>query len=126
GWFLRLAATVALLMAIHPMLGLLTLLALPTALTSTWRPGVERAVHESGASANRLAGHLFNIATTAPPGKEVRVMRLGERLLQMRRSAWERWYAPVARARWQSAGWHSLAWAVFGAGYVGAVVFVSS
>src|SRR5262249_31927111 len=39
---------------------------------------------------------------------------------------WERWYAPVAAARWGSAAWHSLAWAVFGIAYVAAMVFVSS
>ena len=72
-----------------------------------------------------MARHLFNTATTAPPGKEVRVTGIGNRLMQMRRAAWERWYGPVARARWQSAGWHMLAWAIFGGGYVGAVVFVS-
>jgi ATP-binding cassette subfamily B protein len=32
----------------------------------------------------------------------------------------------VATTRWVSAAWHSAAWAVFGLGYVGAVVFVSS
>ena len=29
--------------------------------------------------------------------------------------AWERWYGPVSAARWGSAAWHTLAWAVFGA-----------
>src|SRR5437773_314304 len=125
GWILRLAVTVVLLMSIHPALALLVLFALPTVLTSTWRPGVERLAEERGASANRLARHLFNTATTAPPGKEVRVMGIGDRLVQLRRRAWEGWYGPVARARWGSAVWHTLAWAVFGAAYVGAVVFVS-
>jgi ATP-binding cassette subfamily B protein len=32
---------------------------------------------------------------------------------------------PVAAARTGSALWHSLGWAVFGAAYIGAVVFVS-
>ena len=82
--------------------------ALPTVLTSTWRPGVERAAEERGASANRLARHLFNTATTAPPGKEVRVTRIGERLVEQRRDAWERWYGPVAAARMGSALWHTL------------------
>ena len=31
----------------------------------------------------------------------------------------------MAEARWASASWHTLAWAVFGAGFVGAVAFVS-
>jgi ATP-binding cassette subfamily B protein len=126
GWILRLGVTIALLISIHPVLALLALLALPTVLTSTWRPGVERSADERGASANRLARHLFTTATTAPPGKEVRVTRIGDRLVKQRREAWERWYGPVSAARWGTAVWHTLAWAIFGAGFVGAVVFVSS
>ena len=126
GWILRLAVAVALLVSIHPALALLAASALPTVLTSTWRPGVERAAEERGASANRLARHLFDVATTAPPGKEVRVTRIGARLVAQRRAAWERWYGPVARARWRSAAWHAVAWAMFSVAYVGAVVFVAS
>ncbi len=126
GWILRLGVTVALLVSIHPALALLAAFALPTVLTSTWRPGVERAAEERGASANRLARHLFDVATTAPPGKEVRVTRIGARLITQRRAAWERWYGPVGRARRRSAMWHTLAWAIFGVAYVGAVVFVAS
>ena len=53
-------------------------------------------------------------------------MRIGDRLVKERRAAWERWYGPVAAARWGSALWHTLGWAIFGAAYVSAVVFVSS
>src|SRR5579871_1863647 len=126
GWILRLGVTVALLVSIHPALALLVVFALPTVFTSAWRPGVERAVQERSAPANRLARHLFNTATTAPPGKEVRVTRIGDRLVKQRREAWERWYRPVAGARWGTAAWQILAWAIFGAGFVAAVVFVSA
>jgi len=126
GWILRLAVTMALLASIHPALMLLVVFALPTVLTSSWRPEVERSAQERGAQTSRLARHLFTIATTAPPGKEVRVTGIGERLITERRAAWERWYGPVAAARWGSAWWHALAWAVFGIAYSGAVVFVSS
>jgi ATP-binding cassette subfamily B protein len=126
GWILRLAVTVALLMSVHPALALLALFALPTVLTSAWRPAVERAAQERGAAANRLARHLFVTATTAAPGKEVRLSGIGPRLVHRRRAEWERWYRLVSRARRVSALWHALAWTVFGAGYVGAVVFVSS
>ena len=81
GWILRLGVTMALLVSIHPALILLVVFAIPTVLTSTWRPGVERSAQERGAQANRLARHLFTIATTAPPGKEVRVTGIGERLV---------------------------------------------
>jgi len=126
GWILRLGVTLALLISIHPALALLALFALPTVFTSTWRPGVERKVEERAASAGRLARHLFTTATTAPPGKEVRVTRIGDRLVRQRREAWERWYRPVGAARWSTARWHALAWAIFGAAYVTAIVFVSA
>jgi ATP-binding cassette subfamily B protein len=126
GWILRLGVTIALLASIHPALVLLAVSALPTVVASTWRPAVERAAQERGAQAHRLARHLFMVATTAPPGKEVRVTGIGNRLVTERREAWERGYAPIAAARWGSAAWHTLAWAIFGAAYVGAIVFVSS
>ncbi len=125
GWILRLVVVIILLVSIHPALGLLAVFAIPTIVTSTWRPGVERAINEKYQWANRLARHLFTLATTAPPGKEVRVTRIGNQLVEQRRSTWERWYRPNAAAKWQSAWWHSLAWAIFGAAYVGGVVFVA-
>ena len=126
GWILRLAVTMALLASIHPGLLLLAAFAIPTVLTSTWRPAVERAAQERGAQDARLARHLFTVASTAPPGKEVRVTGIGERLIAERRAAWQRWYGPVSSARSASAAWHAVAWAIFGAGYAGAVILVSS
>ncbi|MGH7342692.1 MAG: ABC transporter ATP-binding protein, partial [Candidatus Rokuibacteriota bacterium] len=125
GWILRLGVTVALLAAIHPALLLLAVFATPTVVTSTWRPAVERVAQERAAPHDRLARHLFTTATTAPPGKEVRVTGIGDRLVTQRRDAWERGYALVSPARVGSAAWHTLAWAVFGGAYVGAIVFVA-
>lgn len=125
GWILRLGVTVLLLASIHPAIILLSLFALPTVAASGWRPGVERNAEEAGAAHQRLAAHLFQTATAAPPGKEVRVTQIGERLIADRRAAFERWYGPVARTRWVSAAWHTIAWAIFGLAFVGAVVFVA-
>ena len=125
GWILRLGVTLVLLASVHPALLLLAVFAIPTVWTSMWRPEVERSAQEGGAQAIRLARHLFNMATTASPGKEVRVTGIGERLATERRVAWEYWYSRVAPARWGSAFWHAVAWAIFGSAYVGAVVFVS-
>jgi len=124
-WILRLGVTIGLLVSIHPALVLLALFAGPTVWTSTWRPTVERNVWEGRASAHRLARHLFVTATTAASGKEVRVTGIGARLVTERRAAWDRWYLAMARARWSTALWHTLAWTIFGCAYVGAVVFVA-
>jgi ATP-binding cassette subfamily B protein len=125
-WVLRLVATMGLLASIHPALLALPVFALPVVVLASTRPGKERAADEAHASGKRLSSHLFALATTAPPGKEVRVTGIGDRLGERRRAAWEHWYVPMARERWITAIWNSAGWALFGAGYVGAVVFVAS
>lgn len=126
GWILRLGVTVALLASIHPALIALVAFAVPTVMTSFWRPGVERLAQERGAADDRLARHLFTTATTAGPGKDLRVARVGARVSAERRCSWERWYSLVAAARWRSAIWHTAAWAVFGLAFAGSVAFVAS
>jgi ATP-binding cassette, subfamily B, bacterial len=126
GFVLRLVITIVLLAYVDPALLLLAVFAIPTVITSSWRPGVERRAEEAGASSKRLASHLFTTATTAAPAKEVRVTGIGARLVEQRRASWESWYGPVARTRAVSALWHSLAWAVFGLAYVGGIVYVAS
>ncbi len=125
-WILRLAVTIGLLVSIHPALALLAVFALPTVLSSSWRPAVERATEERSAPYQRMAEHLFTVATTASAGKEVRVTGIGPELVRRRRAEWERWYQPIARVRWASAAWHAVAWAIFGGAYVAAVVFVAN
>src|SRR5207237_9678261 len=89
GWVLRLGVTIALLAAVHPALVLLAVFAVPTVVTAAWRPAVQRAAHERGPQAPRLAGHPHTLATTAAPGKEVRVTGIGPRLQPERRGALE-------------------------------------
>ena len=127
GWILRLGVTVVLLVSVSPC-------ADPARRCSrsrpcsrrSWRPGVERAVEEGVASRDRLARHLFLLGTTAPPGKEVRLERAsGPASSSSARAAWERLVrAGRGARRWSSAFWHTIAWAIFGGAYVGAVVFV--
>jgi ATP-binding cassette, subfamily B, bacterial len=124
GWIVRVIITIVLLTSIDPLLVLLAVFALPTVLSAAWRPGVERQVEERFAQHNRLAEHLFATATSAAAAKEVRVTGIADDLADRRRTEWQRWFAPVARARWGTAISHSVAWAIFGLGYVGAVVFV--
>jgi ATP-binding cassette, subfamily B, bacterial len=126
GWLLRLAITVVLLGAVNPVLVTLVLFALPTVATTSWRPAVERSAQERGAQSTRLAAHLYALTTTASPGKELRVLGIGEALADRRRAAWETWYGPVAAARSRSAAWYAGGWAVFALGYVGAIALVAT
>jgi ATP-binding cassette subfamily B protein len=125
GWIIRVGVTVALLVSIHPLLALLVVFAIPTVASSAWRPTVERQTEERVAQHSRLAEHLFSTVTSAAPAKEVRVTGIALDLARRRRTEWQRWFAPVARARWVTAVTYSVAWVVFGLAYVGAVVFVA-
>jgi ATP-binding cassette subfamily B protein len=124
GWLLRLAFVCVLLAAIHPALLLLLVSAVPLLLVAIWRPKIEKRVEEHVASHGRLGRHLFTVATTSPPGKEVRVTGNQADLVARRRSAWESWFGPIQVTRLASAAWLSLAWAVFSIAFVAAVVWV--
>lgn len=126
GWIVRLGITLILLASIHPALLLLGVFGLPMIATAAWRPGVERKVEEEVAVHNRLARHLFLVGTTAAPGKEVRLQRLGQTLVERRTAAWQQWYGPTSRAQYVTALWGAGAWALFGLAYVAAIVFVAT
>ena len=125
GLVLMLAVTVGLLVSIHPLLSVLALFAVPAATSASWRAGAERRAQDRAAPHLRLARHLFDIGTAAGPGKELRVARTEELLVQHRRQAWEESFAPVSAARWASALWYAAAWTLFGAAYLGAVAYAA-
>jgi ATP-binding cassette subfamily B protein len=124
GWVLRLVIVLILLVTrVHPALALLVLFAVPPVVAAAVRPGIEQAVRDSVAQHERRVRHLFVLGTTAAPGKELRVTGNGPALVEARRAEWRNIHGPVSAATWGTAVWSSLAWAVFGLGYVGAVVF---
>lgn len=122
----RVLIAVGLLVSVHPALAALVAFALPTMVSSSWRAGVERKIEETAAPRRRLAKHFYDLGTMAGPGKEVRVWRLGPRVIEWRRTAWDQWFAQTSAVRKASAAWHALAWSIFGGAYVGAIVLVAS
>jgi ATP-binding cassette subfamily B protein len=124
GLVVMMAVTVGLLISIHPALALLALFAIPAATSASWRAGAERRAQDEAAPDQRLARHLYETATTAGPGKEIRITRTAERLLATRRQAWQSGFGKTTAARWGSAVWHAAAWILFGLAYTGALAFV--
>jgi ATP-binding cassette subfamily B protein len=122
----RVLITVVLLMSLHPALVFLALFAVPSLFISSWRAAVERRALEKASPPLRRSRHLFELGTTAGPGKEVRVSGIARKLFERRRESWEQWYSPTSRARWASSVWHAAGWTLFGVAYVGAVVFIAA
>jgi ATP-binding cassette, subfamily B, bacterial len=126
GSLVRLGITVGLLVSVHPAMFGLLVFAVPTILSSSWRAGVERKVEEANAYLRRSARHFYDLGTQAASAKEIRVAGAETWLVDKRATAQRAWFERIGTVRWRTAGWHALAWAVFGAGYVAAVVFVAS
>src|SRR4051794_29311185 len=124
GWLLRLAFVCILLAAISPVLLLLPIGALPLLVVAAWRPKIEKRTEERVASHGRMGRHLFTVATTPPPGKEVRVTGNQADLVTRRRTAWAGWFGPIRTTNLASAAWLTLAWTVFSLAFVAAVVWV--
>ncbi|MEU9095167.1 ABC transporter ATP-binding protein [Streptomyces sp. NPDC087901] len=125
GAAVRLVVTLAVLMSVHPALGLLGLVAVPGVAVSHWRSGVDKAVEESGAQHDRRARHLFTLATQAGAGKEIRVAGVQGWLREQWRDSWLRRYAPLSEARWRSALWQSASQLLFGAAFIAAIAQVA-
>ncbi|MET7300156.1 ABC transporter ATP-binding protein [Embleya sp. NPDC005575] len=125
GALIRLAFTLALLVSVDPMLGLLGVFAVPGVLVSHWRSGVEKTAEEAGARHERRARHLFSLGTSADAGKEIRVAGVQGWLRENYRQSWRRRYVPLARARWTSAAWQSAAQALFGAAFIAGVAYTA-
>ena len=124
GWLLRLAFVCVLLAAIDPTLLLLLPCAVPLLLVAVWRPQVEKRTEERVSAHGRLGRHLFTVATSPPPGKEVRVAGNQADLAARRRTAWGAWFGPLRSTQLASAAWLALAWGVFALAFVAAVVWV--
>ena len=126
GWLVRLAFVSVLLAAINPGLLLLLPAAVPLLLVAVWRPKVEKRAEESVASDARLGRHLFQVATSTPPGKEIRVTGNQDDLVERRREAWGGFYATIRVTQLATAAWTALAWAFFSLAFVAAVVWVAT
>ncbi len=121
----RLLITLALLASVSPWLVLLGVVAIPTVVASATARSSAPYRRPPGPT-SAAPGHLFELGTNAGPGKELRVSGVQDRTIERRRQAWRSWYEPIAHARNVSAAWYSATWALFGIGYVAAVVYVAS
>ena len=117
----RVALTAVLLAGVHPALLLLPLLALPSFWAGTRAERVVNAANVATAEHNRREAHLFGLATTASPAKEVRIFGLGAELADRRQREWDHVTDTVARAQLRAGLLRTAGWLPFAVGYLAAV-----
>ena len=77
-----------------------------------------RKAETASAEQYRLQAHLFDVATSAVEGKEIRVAGVGEQLAQLQADAWHTATGTRILARLQAALWRFGGWCLFSAAFV--------
>ncbi len=118
------ALTGLLLALLNPVLLLLPLVALPPLYAGRRAQAIMDRAREETARDSRLAMHLFRLATSAGPAKELRVFRLQGEIRRRHRELWERVTRRLWRAELGAMTWRAAGQLVFAAGYVAGVLIV--
>jgi ATP-binding cassette subfamily B protein len=121
---LQVAVALVLLGSVSPWLLLLLLFAMvPLVCEQRGLRAVKRAETDT-AEQFRLQRHLFDTATSASAGKEIRVAGAAGELARRQSAAWDSAARGRQRARWIAAVWRLAGWALFTAGFVGGLALV--
>jgi ABC-type multidrug transport system fused ATPase/permease subunit len=119
-----LAASVALLATLHPVLLLLPLFGFGSFWAGKKAQALRHDAAEATAEAERRRRHLFELGTSAAAGKELRVFGLPGELIARHHESAEEVIRRRDRADWQGAGLSLLGALLFLTGYLGAVALV--
>ncbi|MEU0472347.1 ABC transporter ATP-binding protein [Streptomyces olivaceus] len=121
---IRLGLTLLLLGTVSPwLLLLLVFAAVPLWLDRRGQHAVAKAETDT-AEAFRLQRHLFNLATEASGGKEIRVSGAGHAVTEAQTRAWDQAVRGRLRARLRAAGYKVIGWVLFTTGFVGGLVLL--
>ena len=99
-WIVSTGTSIILLARIHPLLVFLVLGALPGTLLVPATQRRARKTEENNAERYRLSAHIFGLATTHGPSKELRVFNLEKELLKRHKETWDETYRESMRAQW--------------------------
>ena len=116
-------STLGLLAGVHPVIALLPLFGIPSA----WVAGhaEQRLIKlvDSQAEPNRVLRHYFELTTTPPPAKEVRIFGLADELLARRRGLFDELEAERVAFGVRRVVSATAAWTLFAAAYVAAITW---
>jgi ATP-binding cassette subfamily B protein len=121
---MQVVATGALLLSLNPLLLAVPLFAVP----SLWAGGTAERIRQRALDAtadrSRRARHLFELATSSQPAKELRVFGLGDELLRRHQRDWEEIDRAVDTGAVRGLAWTAGGWLVFSAGYAAAIALI--
>ncbi|MFL5926820.1 MAG: ABC transporter ATP-binding protein [Gaiellaceae bacterium] len=113
----QIASATFLLAGVEPLLALVPLAGIPAAYLSVRTQQRTSAQLEDQAEDNRILRHLFELATTAGPAKEIRLYDLGDEVLARHRALFERLERERVGLAQRLLAMTSAAWLVFALAY---------
>ncbi len=125
GTLASIVTTTSLLASIDPRLLALPLFGVPSVWASARTRKWLREVEEATAERVRASNHLFELGTTGPPAKELRVFGLRDHVRARFGELTVGVHREFDRMTIRSTVVSTAGWAVFAVGYVGAIVFVA-
>jgi len=120
----RVVTTALLLASVHPALLLLPLFSFPSLWTGARSRRIVQQARESTAAQGRLLDHLLGVSAGVTGGAEARIFGTGQEISYRARSLWDEVAEIIARAQLRASLLQAAGWAVFGAGYAAAIVWV--
>ena len=121
----QVVASLLLLGTLSPwLLSLLVFAAVPLWFDQRGQSAVKRAETDT-AEDFRLQQHLFELATSAAAGKEIRVAGTGAELARRQTACWDAAMRGRGRARMVAAAWKCGGWSVFTLGFVGGLGLIA-
>ncbi len=117
-------ATGVLLASVNPLLLIVPVFAVPSFWTGSRAERLRQRALEDTADDVRLARHLFELATSPAPAKELRVFGLGNEFLRRHRVLWQGIDRSLDAAGRRGLAWTVAGCALFAFGYAGAVAVV--
>jgi len=121
---IRSVGTAVLLASVNPLLLGVPLFAVASFLAGRKAEELHQRALDLAAEDMRLARHLFELATSAPAGKELRIFGLGRELKARHRALYRSVDARLDRAEAKGQLIMGLGWIVFSVGYVAAIILV--
>lgn len=122
---LRLVVTLLLLGTVSPWLLVLLVFALAPVWCDHYAQRLISRAELATAGGNRLQEHLFDVATGAASGKDLRVGGAAAAIVRRQRAAWDAMVAGQFRAHVLAAVWKFAGWVVFTLGFAGALTLVA-
>jgi len=124
GAVIQAIGTLALLIHEDPQLLFLPVFGLPTLVATAWSVQHNQQAMDASAEGIRRARHLFELATSAGPAKEMRIFGLQSKVVARHRQTWRAVQSTQDRASVTGALANTGAWLLFALGYGLAILLV--